>query len=281
MMELMLAEMMEEQRNYKLVFPAADQENEEKVVDVAKQEQKMAKEFGTTNPEDKAEENCTEKQGSMEGACSSMTKELLLTEDKCDLLALATQDVVFNCSKACEIKTKSIEVEEGKQGKVKVRICGGLEECLMEKGEFGFKYQVKEHITMLKQEVKCAAMKLKQEVKCVTKNRMEVMQMDEEVQSMEQGKQEVVTESLERDEIRPTTVPEKEVLLCMLLNSRSWLLDDTKVLAMCCRLDPYFSELELLLAWFMAMLQKAERLRLASRAAYCVKSQQQLVSDYG
>ena len=274
MMELMLAEMMEEQRNYKLVFPAADQENEEKVVDVAKQEQKLAKEFGTTNPQDKAEENCPEKQGSMEGACSSMTKELLLTEDKCDLLALATQDVVFNCSKACEIKTKSMEVEEGKQGKVKVRICGGLEEDLVEQGDFGFKYQAKE--------VKCVTIKLKQEVECVTKTRMEVKQMDEEVQSMEQGKQEVVTESLERDEIKPTTMLQKEVLLCMLLNSRTWLLDDTKVLAVWCSLDPYYiSELELLLAWFMVMLQMAERLRLASRAAFCVKSQQQLVSDYG
>ena len=163
MVELSLAEMMEEQRNYKLVFPAADQENEEKVVDVAKQEQKLAKEFGTTNPQDKAEENCPEKQGNMEGACSSMTKELLLTEDKCDLLALATQDVVFNCSKACEIKTKSMEVEEGKQGKVKVRNCGGLEpgEGLVKKGKFGFN-QVKEHITMeQEQEDVC----LKQEVR--------------------------------------------------------------------------------------------------------------------
>ena len=84
MMELMLAEMMEEQRNYKLVFPAAVQENEEKVVDVAKQEQKLAKEFGTTKPQDNAEENCQEKP-STEGICISMTKELL-AEDKQDLI---------------------------------------------------------------------------------------------------------------------------------------------------------------------------------------------------
>ena len=81
MMELMLAEMMEEQRNYKLVFPAADQE---KVVDVAKQEQKLAKEFGTTKPQVNTEENCREKP-SMEGICISMTKELL-AEDKQDLI---------------------------------------------------------------------------------------------------------------------------------------------------------------------------------------------------
>jgi len=84
MVELSLAEMMEEQRNYKLVFPAADQENEEKVVDVAKQEQKLAKEFGTTKPQDNAEENCQEKP-STEGICISMTKELL-AEDKQDLI---------------------------------------------------------------------------------------------------------------------------------------------------------------------------------------------------
>jgi len=84
MMELMLAEMMEEQRNYKLVFPAAVQENEEKVVDVAKQEQKLAKEFGTTKPQVNTEENGREKP-SMEGICISMTKELL-AEDKQDLI---------------------------------------------------------------------------------------------------------------------------------------------------------------------------------------------------
>ena len=84
MVELSLAEMLEEQRNYKYVFPTAVQENEEKVVDVAKQEQKLAKEFGTTNPQDKAEENCQEKP-SAEGICISMTKELL-AEDKQDLI---------------------------------------------------------------------------------------------------------------------------------------------------------------------------------------------------
>ena len=83
-------------------------------------------------------------------------------QEKRDLLALATQDVVFNCSKACEIKTKSMEVEEGKQGKVKVSNCGGLKpgEGLVKKGEFGFN-QVKEHITM-KQEQEDVC--LKQEV---------------------------------------------------------------------------------------------------------------------
>ena len=42
MVELTLAEMLEEQRNYKYVFPAAVQENEEKVVDMAKQELQLA-----------------------------------------------------------------------------------------------------------------------------------------------------------------------------------------------------------------------------------------------
>ena len=86
----------------------------------------------------------------------------LLAEGKRDLLVHAIPDAVSNCSKACEIKTKSMEVEEGKQGKVKVSNCGGLKpgEGLVKKGEFGFN-QVKEHITM-KQEQEDVC--LKQEV---------------------------------------------------------------------------------------------------------------------
>ena len=115
----------------------AVQDNKDKVVDVAKSVQKLAKELCATKPQDNAEANFSEKP-IMESVCSSLTKELV-AEDKQDfrvhppkqelpevLISLDPGEVIDLRDMLEDIDIMGIEEE--KQGMLKdMRDCGGLD----------------------------------------------------------------------------------------------------------------------------------------------------------
>ena len=152
----------------------AVQDNKDKVVDVAKSVQKPAKELCATKPQDKEEENFSEKP-IMEGICSSLTKELV-AEDKQDfrvhppkqelpevLISLDPGEVIDLRDMLEDIDIMGIEEE--KQGMLKdMRDCGGLDpgepvNKVVEK--CGYKDQVGEVIAM---ELKEMNVEVKQEM---------------------------------------------------------------------------------------------------------------------
>ena len=152
----------------------AVQDNKDKVVDVAKSVQKLAKELCATKPQDKEEENFSEKP-IMEGICSSLTKELV-AEDKQDfrvhppkqelpevLISLDPGEVIDLRDMLEDIDIMGIEEE--KQGMLKdMRDCGGLDpgepvNKVVEK--CGYKDQVGEVIAM---ELKEMNVEVKQEM---------------------------------------------------------------------------------------------------------------------
>ena len=273
MVELSLAEMLEEQRNYKYVFPTAVQENEEKVVDVAKQEQKLAKEFGTTKPQVNTEENCREKP-SMEGICISMTKELL-AEDKQDLIVYLLILVT-----ALVLKQELPEVLIGRSGGLDPREVIDVRDLVEEVAIMGMEEEKQEvqqdqKDACLKQEVRSSGdldtgevLTVNKEEECIFKDKAVLCVTKDRVEVKEEMKQrplEVRMENLEEKGEIGSKYQVEEVIAKTLKRTYVEVCKDAQVWELLC--NPLFNiKFELLLAWLHMSLTL--RLRFVNVNSY-------------
>ena len=241
--------------------------------------------------QNEVEENCKE-DPSMEGVCSSLTKELLAEGKQGLMVHLVKQELpevlirsnggldpgeVVDFKDMVEVVAILGTEEEKQRMLMEVRDCGGLdpgeavnkvvmEECGFKAkvkkcgfkdkmDEYGFKEKVGKFVIKDRVEVKPD---MRMEEKYVTKDRMEVKHRPQEVRHRPQ-------------EVRPENLVQKGEAK----------FGDPKVRALVCNIFLNL-EFELLLAWMMMMLHKTLRVRLVKFCTpdFCDKSRLRL-SDYG
>ena len=243
----------------------AVQDNKDKVVDVAKSVQKLAKELCATKPQDNAEANFSEKP-IMESVCSSLTKELV-AEDKQDFrvhpLKQELPEVLISLDPGEVIDLRDMledidimGIEEEKQGMLKdMRDCGGLDP-----GEPVNKVKVEKCGPKDKVE-KCS---FKDQVeKFVTEDRVEVKEMKQRPHQVGE------VFAMELKEMNVEVKQEMGVEVSK----------DAQVWELLC--DPLFNiKFELLLAWLHMSLTLMLRFVNICKSAFWVKSLIRL-SDYG